>query len=270
MSKQVVIMENIDIDTDKRKKYWDGEYYEYWKKRVEEANDHSIGTSKVIETDTKTLGNRIYEWLIYQSRIGNGKILDVGCSWGRLFEIFSENNLSIYAIDISRKMVEEAKKNKGDRVVEVKEAEAENIPYSSNTFDYVACFATFDATHQTEALSEMMRVLKMNGKLLLTGKNRNYCEDDKLAMQAEKGARKKGHPNFFTDVNDLKKQLIEKGHKVISEYYFVRRGDFTELEFLARMPPRFYEYFFVIQKLSDDCIFNKFHYLSSNVEGGRE
>lgn len=32
MSKQVVIMKNIDIDKDKRKKYWDGEYYEYWKK----------------------------------------------------------------------------------------------------------------------------------------------------------------------------------------------------------------------------------------------
>lgn len=54
MSKQVVIMKNIDIDKDKRKKYWDGEYYEYWKKRVEEANDPSIGTSKIVETDAKT------------------------------------------------------------------------------------------------------------------------------------------------------------------------------------------------------------------------
>lgn len=112
MSKQVVIMKNIDIDKDKRKKYWDGEYYEYWKKRVEEANDPSIGTSKIVETDAKTPDDKIYEWLINQSRIGKGKILEVGCGWGRLFEIYSENSLLIYAIDISRKMVEEAKEIK--------------------------------------------------------------------------------------------------------------------------------------------------------------
>lgn len=263
-------MKNVSIDEDRRKKYWDEEYYEYWKKRVEEANDPSIESSEVVEKDAKVPEDEIYDWLINHSEIGNGKILEVGCGWGRLFEIYSKHNLLIYAIDISRKMVEEANRNKKDRVVEVKEAEAENIPYGNNTFDYVACFATFDATYQDRALSEMIRVLKINGKLLLTGKNKRYCEDDELAMEAEKGARRKGHPNFFTDVNDLKAQLIEKGHKIILEYYFVRRGDFTKLVFSEKMPSRFYEYFFVIQKLSDDYIFNKFHYTYSDVRRGRE
>ena len=263
-------MNNIGMDKDKRKKYWDTGYYEYWEKRVEEANDPTIESSEIIKNDAKIPGDETFEWLINQSRIGNGKILEVGCGWGRLFEAYSKHNLLVYAIAISRKMVEEAKRNKIDQVVEIKEAEAENIPYDSNTFDYVACFATFDATHQTEALREMLRVLKINGKLLLTGKNRSYYEDDELAMQAEKWARRKGHPNFFTDVPDLKAQLIERGHKIALEYYFVRRGDFTKLDYLEVIPSRFYEYFFVIQKMSDDYIFNKFHYAYSNVRGGRE
>lgn len=252
-----------------RKNYWNEDYYKYWKIRVEEANISKQASSTIIKGDTKAPGDDIMEWLITQSKISNGIILEIGCGWGRLFPIYSNLNLSIYAIDISKKMVEEAKKNKIEKLIEVKEAEAEILPYEDNFFDYVSCLATFDATYQEKALFEMFRVLKLDGVLLLTGKNINYCDDDKLAMEAEKGARSKNHPNYFTDVIDLKSQLKEKKHKVLLEYYFIKRGDFSKKQLTNKMPEKFYEYFLLIQKGTEDFKFKKFYSDYSNVKGGR-
>lgn len=251
----------------KRKEYWNENYFKYWKKRVEESNEssYSENSSKIIKGDAKVAGDGILEELIKKAEIKDGKILEIGCGWGRLFDIYSNLGLSIYAIDISKKMVEEAKKNRTYQVVEIKEAEIENIPYKENFFDFVSCFATFDATYQDKALSEMMRVLKKKGKILLTGKNKSYHKDDKLAIDAEKGARNKGHPNYFTDLKYLKEQIKSKGHSISYEMYFPRRGDFAKFNFTEIMPNKFYEYYIVIQKLTDKYNFDKFYNGYSDV-----
>jgi len=224
-----------------REEYWEN-YYEYWKAKV---GDKDVPKDNVVES------------FIARSNIKEGKLLEVGCGWGRLFDFYSPD-LEVYAIDISMKMVEKAEDNRTDNVIQVLQAEAEEIPFFTNMFDYVICIATFDTTNQEKALSEMLRVLKIGGKLLVTGKNNNYFKDDKEAYEAEKGARKKGHPNFFTDIIELKKQLKQKKHKIISEYYFLKKGDFAERLFVKYIPLEFYEYFLVIEKGSKDVDFRKF------------
>ena len=166
-------------------------------------------------------------------------------------------------------MVKEAQTVKTYNLIEVREAEAEKIPYKDRFFDYVSCLSTFDATHQHKALSEMMRVLKIKGLILLTGKNANYYDDDVLAIDAEKGARHKGHPNYFTHVKKLKNLLYNKGHRIKLEYYFPRRGDFGKLNFYEKMPQKFYEYFFFFFKLSRKYKFEPFSSKFSNVRGAR-
>jgi len=248
----------------KRKKYWDEKYFKYHRKRIEEANVNENNFSSITKGDAKEPSDEIYKKIIDNLKIKGGKVLDVGCAWGRWFDLFSFYNLDIYGIDISKKMVEEARKKKCEKLVEVRESEAENIPYEDNTFDYVFCLGTFDATYQNEALKEMLRVLKVNGKLLVDGKSKSYYPDDILARKAEEGARKKGHPNFFADVKNLKKQLENNGHIIVSEYYFPRRGDFTEFNFKKEMPANFYEYFLVIEKKTLNNNFKKFHYKYSD------
>ncbi len=232
----------------KKEKYWN-DYVDYWKEKTK---------------DTKEVPNdKIIEWLINQVGI-KGYVLEVGCGFGRLFSYYEGLDVKVYAIDISARMVEEAWNSANPNIIHVEKAKAEKIPYSTNAFDYVICMGTFDCLEQEKALSEMMRVLKIGGKLLITGKNINYFKDDHLAREAERKAKENGHPNLFTDLFELYIQLKEGDHKILSRYFFLRRGDFSKRKFTVFQPEYFYEYFIVIEKGSNLINFKKFSKGDSN------
>ncbi len=232
-----------------RKDYWNRSYLEYWKERVAESRKEG-GESAVISGDTKTEDDEVYELIFTRHPMRRGTVLDVGCAWGRMFPVFKKFGEKITGIDISKAMIDEAKKNFGrDPLVDgLHECEAESLPFSDGQFDNVACLAVFDATYQNRALAEFLRVLKKGGLLYLTGKNDAYDKDDALARKAEEGARKKGHPNYFTDTPRMLQELGKQGQHVAATYFFPRRGDFGQLSYVTGMPERFYEYFIVVEK----------------------
>ena len=242
-----------------RKAYWNEMDYQYWKERVEETKDNST-ISGIVEGDAKTEGDEIYIEIINKNPFLPGNILEIGCAWGRWFYLYKEYNLKIYGIDISSVMIQEAKKDWGEDpgVMQLEEAEAEALPFEGNLFNNISCFAVFDATYQNKALSEMFRVSKTGGMIYLTGKNDNYFSDDQLALNAEIGARKKEHPNYFTDVRAMIDQIHQNGHSVISSYFFPRRGDFAELEFQDSLPTHFYEYLLILKKGGENYHFAPF------------
>ena len=138
-----------------------------------------------------------------------------------------------------------AKKN---NVHNFKISEAENIPFSDNYFNNVVCLATFDATYQDKALKEFFRVLKPEGNLYLTGKNSTYHSNDEAAIAAEIGARKKGHPNYFTDTANMIDQVLSCKNILINSYFFEWRGDFSKFNYKNSIPKYFYEYFLIFKK----------------------
>ena len=232
-----------------RKEYWNRSYLEYWKSRVDEAAPGGQ-PSAVIAGDAATEDDAVYEAVFREHPPRAGSVLDVGCAWGRMFGVFKRMGLKITGVDISQAMIEQARVNwSGDAdVVELRECEAEGIPFADGQFDNVACLAVFDATYQDQALAQYLRVLRTDGLLFLTGKNDFYPDDDTLAMQAEIGARGKGHPNYFTDTASMLAQLKAQGQAVLATYFFARRGDFGAFKFTREMPERYYEYFVVVQK----------------------
>lgn len=232
-----------------RKEYWNKKYATYWKKRVEESNTPGK-ISKIIKNDFKTKSNLIYENLFDIQNFNPGNILDVGCAWGRMFEIYIKNNLEIYGADISEFMIKECKKNwQSINITQnLKVSEAENLVFESNFFDNLVCFATFDATYQENAIKEFFRVLKIDGKLFISGKNFNYFENDEQALIAEVAARKKGHPNFFTETKSMIDQIILNNNVLIDQYFFERRGDFEKFNYKKEIPERFYEYLLIFRK----------------------
>ncbi len=137
---------------------------------------------------------------------------------------------------------------KNSNVNNFKTAEAENIPFPDNYFNNVVCFATFDATYQDKALKEFFRVLKPEGNLYLTGKNTRYHSNDNLAIAAEIGARKKGHPNYFTDTENMIDQVLSSKNILINSYFFERRGDFSKFNYKSSVPQYFYEYLLIFKK----------------------
>jgi len=235
-----------------RNEYWNEKYYEYWKSRVDEANTQK-GRSTIIKNDSVTTSDLIYFSAINLLEIQKtDAVLEIGCGFGRSISYISDLCKRVSAIDISEKMIVEAKKNNGTvKNVDFFVSEAENTPFSNESFDKVICFAVFDALNQTQSLLEMNRVLKNNGKLLITGKNDHYSQHDVEAINAEEGARKKQHPNFFTDVNKLVGMLnVSFGFEIVVEKYYPKRGDFTKNIFNSNKPGSFYEYLFVLKKIN--------------------
>ena len=96
------------------------------------------------------------------------KLLDVGCGTGNvLMKLNANEDLSLYGLDISEKMIETAKKNLGNKA-ELKVGDSEYMPWEDNSFDVIVCNASFHHYPNPEkVLLEMKRVLKSNGILII-------------------------------------------------------------------------------------------------------
>lgn len=96
------------------------------------------------------------------------KLLDIGCGTGNvLMRINRNENLYLYGIDISEKMIEKAKKNLGNKA-ELKVGDSEYLPWKDNSFDVIVCNASFHHYPNPEkVLLEMKRVLKKNGTVII-------------------------------------------------------------------------------------------------------
>lgn len=236
-----------------RREYWDGEYAEYWKKMTDEAEerqDKYSSVKKISGHDFKTgdieLATSFFEWIDYGE---NDIILDFGCGLGRFFPFLSDRG-EYYGIDISSVMIDSCKKTYPKYADRFILAEGERLPFADSFFDKVICYAVFDACFQEDALREMFRVTKVGGEILISGKNNNYMDDDIEAIIAEENARKKGHPNYFTDCKEMINQIIESA-VILNGAFSLRRGDLAQKKFSNKMGAQFYEWVILIRKLSD-------------------
>lgn len=97
-------------------------------------------------------------------------LLDVACGLGRMIAVCNESKVKSSGIDISDVAVQKAilKYNDSD----IREGNAEDLPYENRSFDYVTCLGSLERMlDRKKALSEMRRVLKDNGKLCLLVRN---------------------------------------------------------------------------------------------------
>lgn len=101
----------------------------------------------------------------------NSSLLDVGCGSGILLDQLDTLNRSmkLFGIDITPPMVEVAKKKFVNRPsVQISQASAINLPFNDEFFDYVTCASSFHHhPDQKKSLSEMVRVLKPGGTVLI-------------------------------------------------------------------------------------------------------
>lgn len=235
------------VTDDPRKGYWNEAYYKYWKSRVDEAG---VGSSQVIKGDANTEDDDVYRALFSTYGFNSGRVLEVGCAWGRMFPLYLAHGLTLSAVDISAAMVGAASERWAGHpdIESIQESPAESLPFDDCTFDNLACIATFDATFQDQALREFLRVTKPGARLFFTGKNDLYHRDDQAALDAEIGARRKQHPNFFTDTRRMVELLQAEGHKVDALLCFPRRGDFAKAAYVTPPPDHFYEYMIVLTR----------------------
>lgn len=104
----------------------------------------------------------------------NGKILDVGCATGSLLARFGKRTRGkLSGVDISPEMIKKAKlKLRVMPRIKLHLADAERLPFKSNSFDYVV--STLIIHHLPNpllAIKEMCRVLRKNGRLIVVDSN---------------------------------------------------------------------------------------------------
>ncbi len=231
------------------KEFWDN-YVTYWENKIEEANNDN-------DAKDKTAGDLIFEQYMEKMNVDvNDKVLDFGCGFGRLYPIYkrcinsTKNDGGYYGIDVSPLALARAEKKYTDLKVSESliEYDGLNIPFPDGFFDKVMCWGVFDTCYQKETIREIFRVMKPNGILMINGKNNEYYTDDEDALIAEVNARKKGHPNSFTDVHKLVGLLEERGIEICDQYYYVRRKDFSIDKYEKEIPSVFYQWTLILKK----------------------
>ena len=221
---------------------FDGSYLDYYQQRLERASD-----------GTRVPGLEVTAKLIERmAAMPYARVLDVGCSFGRLLPVLLPLSKEIFGIEMSYDVVNVAAQKEYRCVVRGR-AEETNLP--SGYFSHAILFGVFDCCDQAATLIELSRILRPGGLALLTGKNSDYCDDDHLALGAERNAWLKGFPNSFTHACDLKNVLPEFGLSLNELIAFRRRGDFGEMRVLreaADSDCQFYEYAAIVQATEKD------------------
>jgi len=104
-----------------------------------------------------------------------GKLLDISCGTGEFLKQLEHNdvhrNLQVYGLDLSPKMLKKAK-NKLSSKVNLLEGDVHQLPFKNNTFDYAISTEAFHHYgNQLQALQEMVRVTKKDGKVIIVDIN---------------------------------------------------------------------------------------------------
>jgi ubiquinone/menaquinone biosynthesis C-methylase UbiE len=103
------------------------------------------------------------------------RILDLGCGTGTLIERLLELSpaVEIVGLDPSAEMLNVARQ-KLPKLVELQVGSADNIPFPDESFDRVISTSAFHYfRHPDRSIQEAKRVLKPNGRLVIT----DWCDD---------------------------------------------------------------------------------------------
>lgn len=109
-------------------------------------------------------GNR--EWIAERA---HGRVLEVAIGTGRSLEFYGPD-VTLTGVDLSPAMLDLARRHAADlgAEVELREADAEHLPFPASSFDTVVCaLGLCSIPRPAVAIGEMARVLVPGGSLLL-------------------------------------------------------------------------------------------------------
>jgi len=112
------------------------------------------------------------------------KILDLGCGTGFLFEHVSENSELVVGSDVSKKVLEEAKKRtKNMSNTFLVCADADNTPFRNNFFDKTFAITVLqNMPDPIRTAIEMKRVSKSGALFAVTGLKKRFTVDSFIAL----------------------------------------------------------------------------------------
>ena len=108
--------------------------------------------------------------------VENKNVLDIACGTGYGLSFLKGEAQSVTGVDVDFQAVKEARKECGERS-SVLLGDGTQLPFADESFDVVTSFETLEHLHQRNLfLSELKRVLKRDGFLILSTPNANYTK----------------------------------------------------------------------------------------------
>jgi ubiquinone/menaquinone biosynthesis C-methylase UbiE len=162
---------------------------------------------------------------------GGGRILEVAPGPGYLaIELARLGKYQVVGLDISKSFVEiaQTKAQEAGVMVEFRHGNASNMPFEANTFDFVVCVAAFkNFTEPVPAIAEMYRVLKPDGKALISDLRGDATLADIKTLVDNMGL----NPiNKFMTKWTFKYFLLKNAYTKTEIQQFVSQTDFASLE----------------------------------------
>lgn len=119
----------------------------------------------------------LHKYIDYGSLL-NKKVLEIGCGVGTMFEQFCGLGIECHALELNypsaRLAHHRTKLNNFMGQGYIYQADAENLPFKNNTFDYILSYGVLHHTENIQrAFDELYRVLKPRGKFLIMMYNKD-------------------------------------------------------------------------------------------------
>lgn len=161
------------------------------------------------------------------------KGIDIGCGNGK--NMLVNRELDIIGTDICPELLEICRQ-KG---LTVSQHDCCNLQFSINSFDYALAIAVFHHMgtdiRRIKALSEMIRVLKVNGKGVFSvwsienqEKKRNFVVGDNFVTWERRSDKKKFKRFYYIFTKDMIESLLKKfSQKIIVNKIFNERGNWV-------------------------------------------
>ncbi len=188
---------------------------------------------------------RQYLWddlkpLLKYTRNGD-KVLDLGCGNGRLYQLFDGMSIDYIGLDASEELIKKAQ----EKFPEVNFAvgDMRELPFPDDRYDVIYSIAAFhhldNAEDRLKALSEIRRILKTGGKVVMTNWNllgqwgSEQVEKEKymrwendFTVPFKNGEGKILGERFYHafDLGELENLFSEARFK-IEENYYVKKGE---------------------------------------------
>lgn len=160
------------------------------------------------------------------------KILDIGCGNGRIVRLFNDITVDYTGIDVSEKLLEQARSKLAncDKNVKFVQGNMLKLDFDDNNFDAVFMIASLNhlpACYHHQALSEAFRVLKPGGYLLMTNFNLwRFSLKDKTVWQYKSFKKDvmtnwNGQPLYYYafTARELKRKCQKADFNVKESYY---------------------------------------------------
>jgi len=139
----------------------------------------TTGERMIPKIEDGTYFEHLHRYAFADEFVNNKIVLDIASGEGYGSFLLAKNADFVYGVDISEEAITYAKKNNRKDNLEFRVGNTSKIPLDSNSVDIVVSFETIEHHDQhDEMMKEIKRVLKKDGKLIISSPNKKYYSDE--------------------------------------------------------------------------------------------